>query len=173
VLRNELKSKNPENQKAAIYALSAWPDAEPIHDLHNVVKTSDNETHRILALRGYIDLLKIRSERPAKESIELFMTAMNLATEVSEKKMVLSGLGRLWSVETLEVSARYLDDPAIKLEAEAALMRPLDLLLERDDDSLKEMLNEGLRETLNKILSGTDNDRIREWVTEILERGMD
>jgi len=171
VLRNELKSKNPENQKAAIYALSAWPDAEPIHDLHNVVKTSDNETHRILALRGYIDLLKIRSERPAKESIELFMTAMNLATEVSEKKMVLSGLGRLWSVETLEVSARYLDDPAIKLEAEAALMRPLDLLLERDDDSLKEMLNEGLRETLNKILSSTDNDRIREWVTEILERG--
>ena len=171
VLRNELKSKNPENQKAAIYGLSAWSDAEPIHDLHNVVKTSDNETHRILALRGYIDLLKIRSERPAKESIELFMTAMNLATEVSEKKMVLSGLGRLWSVETLEVSARYLDDPAIKPEAEAALMRPLDLLLERDDDCLKEMLNEGLRETLNKILSSTDNNRIREWVTEILERG--
>lgn len=171
VLRNELKSENPENQKAAIYALSAWPDAEPIHDLLNVVKTSDNETHRILALRGYINLLKIRSDRPAKESIELFMTAMDLATEVSEKKMVLSGLGRFWSVETLEVSARYLDDPAIKPEAEAALRRPLDFLLERDNDSLREMLNEGLRETLNRILSSTDNNRIREWVTEILERG--
>ena len=171
VLRNELKSENLENQKAAIYALSAWPDAEPIHDLLNVVKTSNNETHRILALRGYINLLKIRSDRPAKESIELFTTAMDLATEVSEKKMVLSGLGRFRSAETLEVSARYLDDPAIKPEAEAALMRPLGFLRGRDNDRLKEMLNEGLRETLNRILSSTDNNRIREWVTEILKRG--
>jgi HEAT repeat protein len=171
VIKNELKNENLENQKAAIYALSAWPDAQPIDDLINVVKSSDNEALKILALRGYIDLLKIRSERPAKESIALLMTAMDLATEASEKKMVLSGLGRLRSVETLEISARYLDDPAIKLEAEAALIRPLELLFESDENSLKEMLNEGLRETLNKILSSTDDDRIREWVIEILERG--
>jgi HEAT repeat protein len=103
VLRTELKNENPENQKAAIYALSAWPDAEPINELLKVVKTSDNETHKILALRGYIDLVKIRSDRPHKESVVLFKTAMDLATEATEKKMVLSGLGRLWSVETLEV----------------------------------------------------------------------
>jgi HEAT repeat protein len=64
VLRNELKSENPEIQKAAIYALSAWPDASPIHDLLHVAKTSPNEIHRILALRGYIDLVKIKSDRP-------------------------------------------------------------------------------------------------------------
>jgi hypothetical protein len=85
--------------------------------------------------------------------------------------MVLSGLGRLWSVETLEVSTQYLENPDIKAEAEAALIRPLEVLLESDEKSLKEMLNRGLRETLNKILSSTDNNRIREWVTEILERG--
>jgi len=170
VLRNELKNDNPENQKAAIYALSAWPDAEPIDDLLSVVKTSTNKTHKILALRGYIDLVKVRSDRPAEDSIALFMKAMNLATEANEKKMALSGLGRLWSVETLEVSARYLDDPAIKPEAEAALIRPLELLLQSDDDSLKVMLNKELKKTLSKILSSTDSDKIREWVTEILER---
>jgi HEAT repeat protein len=171
VLRNELKNENPENQKAAIYALSAWPDAEPINDLLKVVKTSDNETHKILALRGYIDLVKIRSDRPHKESVVLFKTAMDLATEATEKKMVLSGLGRLWSVETLEVSTQYLENPDIKVEVEAALIRPLEVLLESDKESLKEMLNGGMRETLNKILSSTDNERLRRWVSEILERG--
>jgi HEAT repeat protein len=171
VLRNELKNENPENQKAAIYALSAWPDAEPINDLLKIVETSENETHKILALRGYIDLVKIRSNRSHAESVALFKTAMDFATEVTEKKMVLSGLGRLWSVETLEVSVQYLDDPDIKPEAEAALIRPLEVLLESDEKSLKEMLNKGLRETLNKILSSTDNERLREWVAEILERG--
>lgn len=171
VLRNELKSENPENQKAAIYALSAWPDAEPINDLLKVVKTSDNETHKILALRGYIDLVKIRSDRSHAESIALFKTAMDLATEATEKKMVLSGLGSLWSVETLELSVQYLDDPDIKPEAEAALIRPLEVLLESDDKSLKEILNGGVRETLNKILLSTDDEKLQEWAKEILERG--
>jgi len=171
VLRNELKNENPENQKAAIYALSAWPNAEPIDDLLKIAKTSDNETHKILALRGYIDLVKIRSDRPHKESVALFKTAMDLAAEDTEKKMVLSGLGRLWSVETLELSVQYLDDPDIKLEAEAALIRPLEFLLESDETSLNEMLNGGLREKLDKILSSTDNERLQRWVTEILERG--
>lgn len=171
VLRAELKNENPENRKAAIYALSAWPNAEPIDDLLKIAKTSDNEIHKILALRGYIDLVKIRSDRPHTESVALFKTAMDLATEATEKKMVLSGLGRLWSVETLELSVQYLDDPDIRPEAEAALIRPLEVLLDSDEEGLKEMLSGGLREKLNKILSSTDNERLQRWVTEILERG--
>ncbi len=170
VLRAELKNENPENQKAAIYALSAWPNADPIDDLLKIAETSDNEIHKILALRGYIDLVKIRSDRPHSETITLFKTAMDLASEATEKKMVLSGLGSLWSVETLEVSALYLDDPDVKAEAEAALIRPLDVLLESDEEELKDMLDEGLRETLNKILSSTEDERLRRRVTEILER---
>lgn len=171
VLRDELKNENPENRKAAIYALSAWPDAAPIEDLLNVVKSSDNETLKILALRGYIDLVKIGSDRPPKESIALFKTAMDYAAEATEKKMVLSGLGSLRSVETLPVCAQYLDESDIKPEVEAALARPLELLRESDDDSLRKMLNEEMRGTLDRILSSTDSDTIREWVTEILERG--
>ena len=171
VLRAELKNESPENQKAAIYALSAWPDAEPIDDLLKIAKTSDNEIHKILALRGYIDLVKIRSDRPHKETIALFETAMDLAQEATEKKMILSGLGSLWSVETLEVSAQYLDDPDVKAEAESALIRPLNVLLESDEEELKKMLGEGARDTLNKILSSAEDERLRKWVTEILERG--
>jgi hypothetical protein len=162
VLRNELKSENPENQKAAIYALSAWPDAEPIDELLDIVKTTPHETHKILALRGYIDLVKIRSDLPDKESIDLYMKAMDLASEASEKRMVLSGLGRLHSLEALEVTARYLDDPAIQPEAEAAVLMLLDEIYDTDKERLNKILND--------ILEITNNPSLRERAMEIIRK---
>ncbi len=173
-LRDELQSENPENQEAAILAFSAWPDAGPIEDLLNVVKTSHNETHKILALRGYIGLLRIRSDRPAKESIDLYMTAMEHATEISEKRMVLSGLSGMWSgaVEALNIIEVYLEDPSLKPEAEAAIIRLLDRIRDRSSERLKGMFSKGLGDTLNTILMSTDNERIREWIPGILNKGM-
>ena len=173
-LRDELQSENPENQEAAILAFSAWPDAGPIEDLLNVVKTSHNETHKILALRGYIGLLRIRSDRPAKESIDLYMTAMEHATEISEKRMVLSGLSGMWSgaVEALNIIEVYLEDPSLKPEAEAAIIRLLDRIRDRSSERLQGMFSKGLGDTLNTILMSTDNERIREWIPGILNKGM-
>jgi hypothetical protein len=171
VLRNELKSINPENQKAAIQALSVWPDTEPLDDLLNIVKTTDNETHKILALRGYISLLRNRGPRWGRDAVAPYLTAMEYATQASEKRRILSGLGRIESTEVITVITRYLDDPDIKGEAEAALRRPMAELGEGNAERLKRILDGGLRETLNGILEKTDNPRLRNQVTEILERG--
>ena len=173
-IRKELNSDDPDNQEAAIHALSAWPNAGPLQELLNVVTTTDNETHKILALRGYINLIRIRSERPNEESIKLYMTAMKHATEVSEKRMVLSGLSGMWSgaVEALNIIAVYLEDPSLKPEAEAAIIRLLDRVRERSAERLVGMFDEGLGDTLNKILMSTDNERIQEWIPDILDKEM-
>jgi len=171
VLRNELNSKNPEHQKAAIRALSVWPNTEPLGDLLNIVKRTKNETLKILALRGYIDLLGTGSgSRQTKESIALYKTAMQYATETGEKKMVLSGLGRIESTEVIPVIAQYLDVPDIKAEAEAALRRPLGELRDSSDERLKRMLDGEVGEALNTIREKTDNRRLRDQVIEILEK---
>lgn len=162
VLRNTLKSEEADFQEAAIQALSVWHDAEPIHDLLNVVKTSNNETHKILALRGYIDLLRIESDRADKESINLYLAAMELATELSEKRMVLSGLAALRSMEALETTAQYLDDPTLQPEAEVSVVRLAANI--RDAD------NKRVIEILNKILEITNNSSLRERAANILER---
>lgn len=162
VLRNTLKSEKADFQEAAIQALSVWHDAEPIHDLLNVVKTSNNETHKILALRGYIDLLKIESDRSDKESINLYLTAMELATELSEKRMVLSGLAALRSMEALETTAQYLDDPTLQPEAEVSVVRLVQNIRNADNKRVKEILN--------KILEITNNSSLRRRVINILER---
>ncbi len=173
-IRKELNSDNPDSQEAAIHALSAWPNAEPLQELLNVVTTTDNETHKILALRGYINLVRIRSERPAAESIKFYMTAMEHATEVSEKRMILSGLSGMWSgaVEALNIIAVYLEDPSLNPEAEAAIIRLLDRVRDRSAERLKGMFNTGLGDILNKILMSTDNERILEWIPDILDKEM-
>jgi len=170
-LRTELSGDAPEYRRAAILALSSWPDAGPSEELLQVARSSDSQVERVLALRGFIELTRIESERPDSESIERLQTAMSLATETSEKRMVLAGLGEVYSVEALEVTVPYLDDPALRPEAEAALLRQIGTIRGESDEGLTSLLNAGLREDLQRILEVSENERLRGWTSELLERG--
>ncbi len=162
ILRETLKDKNPDLQAHAIRALSGWPNTEPLNDLLQVTKTSQNEIHQILALRGYIDLLKLENKRPDSESIELYLTAMSLAQNVNEKRMVLSGLGALRSMLAMQTAAKYLDDPALQPEAEAAIMSMLRNVQDRDSDKMVAILT--------KIKDTTKDDKTRELATMMIDR---
>ena len=70
ILRESLKNSDAKIRYAAIQALSAWPNAEPLPDLLRVVKTSDLKTHRILALRGYIQLLNKAQNISAQQELQ-------------------------------------------------------------------------------------------------------
>ncbi len=170
-LRTELAGDTPEYRRAAILALSSWPDAGPSEELLQVAESSDSQVERVLALRGYIELSRIESDRPDSESIDRFQTAMSLATETSEKRMVLAGLGEVYSVEALEVTVPYLDDPELRPEAEAALLRQIASIRGEDDERMTRLMDAGLREDLQRILEVSENERLRMWTTELLERG--
>jgi HEAT repeat protein len=169
-LRSELSSETPEYRRAAIAALSVWPDAAPSGDLLHVAESSESEVERILALRGYIELTRLESDRPESESIDRFQTAMSLATELSEMRMVLAGLGELRSAEALEVTVPYLDNPDLRAEAEAALLRQIGSIRQLNDEVLSELLDAGLQGDLLRILDFTENERLRSLTTELLER---
>ncbi len=170
-IRAELEGTNTDYKQAAIAALGSWPDPGPAPELLNVARTASDKTTEVLALRAYIDLLRIRSERPVDESIGLFEGAMELATETSEKRMVLAGLGDLRSADAMNATVGYLDDPELKLEAEAALRNLLDRVRDADDEEAKRLLDAGLRETLTKIVDVAENEQLKEWAQEMLERG--
>jgi len=162
VLKETLNSKNNDIQVAAIRALSNWPDAEPINDLLNVAKTSADETQQILALRGYINLLKLENERSDEESIKLYLQGMALATELNEKRMVLSGLATLHSMQALETTSKYLDDPSLQPEAEVAIVGIVRNIENGDKDKIKEILN--------KVVKISKNTTLRERVENMLNR---
>ncbi len=119
ILRESLQAGSAEVRYAAIKALSIWPSAAAAGDLVKVVESTDNRTHRVLALRGYIDLIDSAS-LPADEKLGHYRRAMNLADQDAEKKKVLSSLGSLDTLGAFQMAAALVGDAALKNEAALA-----------------------------------------------------
>lgn len=162
ILRNALGSREAEIQDAAIRALSDWPIAEPVPDLLKVAQTSTNPVHKVLALRGFVRLLGLESDRPAEQTMDLYKKAMDLAGDVSEKKRVLAGLASTKSLAALNMVAGYLDDLALHLEAESAAVRIAPAVVAANPQRVKEVLQ--------KVIQGTKNDTIREQAQQIVSQ---
>ncbi len=153
-IRTALKDKNVEVKSAAIRALSEWPTGQPVADLLKVVRTSRNETHRVLALRGVVRLIGLDSRRPEKETIKMYRQAMSLASNVSEKKMVLSGLANIKSYAALQMAAAYLEQKALQQEAGMAVIKIAEATYlshpQRTRDILEKVLRFGKNDSLRK-----------------------
>jgi HEAT repeat protein len=124
VLRSALAGPDNRIRDAAVRGLSQWPAAdsngEPMGDLLEIAQTSDSKVHRVLALRGYINLITTANNLSASQKADACKTAMKLADGPSEKRRVLAKTAELGSIEALGVAQAYLDDENLKAEAAAA-----------------------------------------------------
>ena len=119
VLRRNLNDKSVDIQYAAIKALSAWPNSSATEDLIKVVRSTSNRTHRVLALRGYIDLVDA-AELSAAQKLECYQQAMELSRQGAEKKKVLSVLAKLDTVEAFRMAVSRLEETSLRNEAAQA-----------------------------------------------------
>ncbi len=163
VLREALGDSDSKVKSAAIRALSDWPTVEPAADLLSIAETSGNQLHRTLALRGYIRLTGLDSDRPAEETVAMYKKAMELSSEPVEKRMVLSGLANTKSFEALQMAAGYLDDAELKQEAEAAVAQIAEATIEEHPQETKELLR--------KVLESSTSETVRGRAEFLLKRG--
>jgi HEAT repeat protein/type 1 glutamine amidotransferase len=160
VLRESLENSDMEVQTAAIRALADWPNAEPAADLLKVAGSSDDEVQRTLALRGYIRLIGLDSDRAAEETVEMYGKAMELASNVSEKKMILSGLANVESFAALYMASNYLEDNTLQEEAGAAMIKIAETTRDSHPQQTKILLqmvvqtskSQSMREQAQKII---------------------
>ncbi|MBN1764617.1 MAG: HEAT repeat domain-containing protein [Sedimentisphaerales bacterium] len=117
-VRAQLNSPNKDIKKAAINALGNWPDPTPMNDLWQIAENDDNDTHRILALRGYIKLAALPSDRSYSQSTEIFARAMDSAQRPDEKRLILAALQNIPCFESLELARTCLQEAALKDEAQ-------------------------------------------------------
>jgi len=155
-----LKDKNVEVQTAAIRALADWPTPEPVAELLKVAENSGNKVHRILALRGFVRLLGLASDRPAAETIEMYKKAMSLAPDAGEKKKVLSGLANTKSLAAMQMAAGYLDDESLFGEAGAAVINIAGGIYADHPEQAKD--------TINQIIKTTKSDSLRQRAQELI-----
>jgi len=160
VLTASLKDENADIQTAAIRALADWPTSEPVQEMLKVAENSSNKVHRILALRGFVRLLGLASDRPAEQTIELYKKAMSLAPDAGEKKKVLSGLASRKSLAAMQMAADYLDDEALSVEAGVAVVNIAGGIYADYPEQAKEMLN--------RIVKTAKIDSLREQAQELL-----
>ncbi len=121
-LREELKNGAPEMHDATVRALSEWPDAAVIPDLIVIAKDDPSQTNRVLALRGYVRVVALTSDRKAVQTARMLGEALAIAP-VAEKKSILGALGAVGDVEALHLAAPLMDDEEVRNEAITATLR--------------------------------------------------
>jgi HEAT repeat protein len=163
VLREAIADKDDKIKDAGVRALSDWPTAAPAADLLKVAKESKNEVHKTLALRGYVRLTGLESDRPAEEIIKMYKEAMSLAANAADKKMVLSGLGNTKGLGALQMAGGYLEDSELKQEAEAAVVKIAETTIRNNPQETKELLQ--------KVVAQTTSETVKEQAQKLLKPG--
>jgi HEAT repeat protein len=108
-----LKSSEPAVKDAAVRGLCNWPSAEVAPRLWDLASHSDNKTYRQWALRAYVRVITLKSDRPEAQTFGMLKQAMQLAERPEEKHWILSRAATVRTMETVTWVAGYLDDPAL------------------------------------------------------------
>jgi HEAT repeat protein/type 1 glutamine amidotransferase len=162
VLRTSLVDTNTEIQTAAVRALSDWPNAAPAADLLEIAKSSSSRTNHVLALRGYVRLVGLDANRPAEETVKMCSKIMQSAANPDEKKLVLSALSNVRGIDSLNMTASYLDDPNLQQEAAAAVVKIA-------ESTIKTSPNE-TKVALQKVLGAAATDPLCEKAQQLLNQ---
>ncbi len=121
VLRKALADSNGDVKRAAILALSEWPDAGPAAELLSVAKNDAVVVRQVLALQGYIKLVSLPSKRSASQTVKLLQDGMDVAKRPEEKKAVLAVLPQFACTEALKMAQNCETDSALAAEAKLAV----------------------------------------------------
>jgi len=162
ILRKALTDKDIKVQNTAIRALSEWPTDSPVDDLRTIAKSTKDTTQQVLALRGFVHLLSIESSRPMDETAKLYKEAMQLASGVNEKKMVLAGLANMKDMVSLQLAADYLDNKQLGQEAAAAAIKIAKFTLNDNSQETKDVLE--------KLVKVIENESIRKEASKMLDK---
>jgi len=82
----------------------------------------------------------------------MYQSAMDMATEVNEKRMVLSGLARVQSFDAMQMAAAYLDDKSLQQEAEVAVVALARYTMRSHPQETRAIIEKVAKMTQNKSL---------------------
>jgi len=161
-IQKALDSKNSQIQDTALRTLVNWPDARAAEPLLRVFRSTDKESHRVLALRGFVRILGPGGELSAKAVANRYKEILKHARRVDEKKLILSGLATVRDAQALKLVLPLLEDEEVKEEAELAAIRiihnlPRSALSKNDVQTVIERTkNSKRRHTLETIFKTLD-----------------
>jgi HEAT repeat protein len=121
VLRTALSDPDADVVDASTRAIVAWPTAEARDDIIGLARNSRNETHRLLALRGLVRVVRLDRYRNPQAAVADLRLAAELSWRPEEQKLVLGALAQFPCREALDLAAGFLREESTRAEAQAAV----------------------------------------------------
>ncbi|HEX2971787.1 MAG TPA: HEAT repeat domain-containing protein [Tepidisphaeraceae bacterium] len=150
---------------AAVRTLADWREVGAAGALLKISQSSEKANHRVLALRGYLRLVGLRSDRPAEETIGMYQEALKAAQRPDEKRLALAGLSSVRTVGALKVVATYLEDETLAAEAAMAAVK-IALPQKESEQPLK---GAEAAEILRKVAASAKDPAIRNQASRYVE----
>jgi HEAT repeat protein len=110
---------NKEIKDAAIRALAAWPDARAERQLLGTLQSTENDTHRTLALRGYVRILGMTAVEPGQLA-DKYAGVMKHVKRDAEMRLILGGLADVPHPASLDMVMECFEKGDVKAEASLA-----------------------------------------------------
>ncbi len=164
--RAAMKDSDAEVLDTAVRALCNWSDAEPVKEVLDIARKSENKTHRVLALRGYARLVGILGRKDGEKCVKMYLDGLAAAREVREKKLMISGLGKLKRISAMKVVQPHLEDEDLRGEAEAAIVR----LAESHQASRNARALAQAGRLLKIVIDGTQDEKRLKKATKVARR---
>lgn len=138
-----LQDANQALVQSTISHLGRWPDPAPIDDLFQVVEGDARAAVRQRALTAVLQLATAAADRNQatdEDLVRWFKRAGKAAQSTQEKRLLISGLGRVKHIESVQLLASYLDDSNVKMEAINAILNAAAPLVKGSDYATVEIV---------------------------------
>ncbi len=165
-VRAAVADSNAEVRASALRALGDWKTADAAPDLLALAKAAANPTDRELCLRSYVDLAR-NPDLPANQRLSMCREVAALVQSKGEKRLLLSALGSVPSLEAVALIGPYLGDAETKEEASAATATVAEQLLKNKAPA---QTAAGLVEPLQKAAQATGNADLAKRIQEALKQ---
>jgi len=116
-----VKDADTNIRDAAVRSLANWPDVSAAEDLLALVKNSDDATHRVLAMRGYLRLAGTAKDEAVR--LKMFAAVRPIATTADSRKMLLAGLADVPDPAALDMALSMLGHKEVQAEASTAVLK--------------------------------------------------
>lgn len=116
MIDSSLTNEKPESKRAAIRALCNWPNAEVADRLWTIANSDSKEFHEC-ALRAYVRVVTLKSDRPEAQTLAMLQRAMKAANSVEDQQWILGRASTVRTMEAVMWIASYMDDPNVNQAA--------------------------------------------------------
>lgn len=112
-----LASTEANVKEAAVRALCNWPNADVAARLLELATQPGDPSQQRQALRAYVRVVSLKSDRPESQTLAMLQNAMRLAEAVDDQRLIVQRAATVRTMASVAWIAQYLDEPAL---AEAA-----------------------------------------------------